>query len=61
MHRFYLPPEQCQEATLFLTGRESHHALHVLRGRRGDRVSVLDGQGVELLCQVEDHDPPVAE
>ena len=56
MHRFYLPPSQCQEATIFLAGREAHHARHVLRVRRGECVAVLDGAGHELLCDVEDYD-----
>ena len=56
MHRFYLPPEQCQEASLFLTGREAHHARHVVRVRRGERVAVLDGAGHEFLCEVQEYD-----
>jgi len=52
MHRFYLPPEQCREATLTLTGREAHHALHVLRLRTGEKVVVLDGVGHEFDCEV---------
>jgi 16S rRNA (uracil1498-N3)-methyltransferase len=51
MHRFYLPPEQCQDTTLLLTERESHHAQHVLRVRDGERLMVLDGAGQELLCE----------
>jgi 16S rRNA (uracil1498-N3)-methyltransferase len=53
MHRFYLPPDRCREMTLQLSGREAHHALHVLRLKRGDSVTVLDGAGHEFLCQVE--------
>ena len=56
MHRFYLPPEQCNAATLFLGGREAHHAQHVLRLRNGDDVIVLDGAGTELRCRVEKSD-----
>ncbi len=56
MHRFYLPPEQCQEPTLFLTGREAHHARDVLRIGRGERITVLDGAGRELVCEVQEHD-----
>ena len=52
MHRFYLPPEQCCGASLQLAGREAHHALHVLRLRQGDRLTVLDGAGHEFLCEV---------
>ena len=53
MHRFYLPPENCRGELLRLDGREAHHALHVLRLRRGERVTLLDGAGHEMLCEVE--------
>ena len=53
MHRFYLPPEQCRDDVLFLTGREAHHAMQVLRVRAGERVVVLDGAGQELLCEAQ--------
>ena len=53
MHRFYLPPESCRGHALRLDGREAHHALHVLRVKRGERVTVLDGAGNEFLCNVE--------
>jgi 16S rRNA (uracil1498-N3)-methyltransferase len=54
MHRFYLPPEQCQEPSIVLTDREAHHAQHVLRVRPGERVTVLDGAGQECLCEVQE-------
>ena len=53
MHRFYLPPEQCGEPTLLLTGPEAHHAVRVLRIRAGEQVTVLDGAGRQFLCKVE--------
>ena len=53
MPRFYLPPENCRSATLRLDGREAHHASHVLRLKRGDIVSVLDGAGGEFACEIE--------
>ena len=53
MHRFYLPPERCVGKTLRLDGREAHHALHVLRLKRDDAVTVLDGAGREFFCTVE--------
>src|SRR5258705_9974053 len=53
MHRFYLPPDQCGDDTLFLTGPEAHHALRVLRMRTGGEATVLDGAGRQLLCKVE--------
>jgi 16S rRNA (uracil1498-N3)-methyltransferase len=56
MHRFYLPPAECKTGLLTLAGREAHHALHVLRIRKGDKVAVLDGAGREFLCAVENFD-----
>jgi 16S rRNA (uracil1498-N3)-methyltransferase len=56
MPRFYLPPEQCCTANLVLAGREAHHALHVLRLRRGDRVTVVDGAGRQFVCELREHD-----
>ena len=55
MHRFFLPPEQCRNASLFLTGREEHHARDVVRVRRGERVAVVDGTGHEFLCEVQEY------
>jgi 16S rRNA (uracil1498-N3)-methyltransferase len=53
MHRFFLPPANCRDELLRLDGREAHHALHVLRVQRGERVTVLDGAGNEFFCDVE--------
>jgi 16S rRNA (uracil1498-N3)-methyltransferase len=52
MHRFYLPPDKCNDVSLLLSGREAHHAQHVLRLRNEERVIVLNGAGGEFLCTV---------
>jgi 16S rRNA (uracil1498-N3)-methyltransferase len=54
MHRFYLPPEHCRGESLRLEGREAHHALNVLRLKRGECVTVLDGAGNEFNCEVRE-------
>jgi 16S rRNA (uracil1498-N3)-methyltransferase len=54
MHRFYLPPEQCRVETLLLTGCEARHAVQVLRLGRGERVIVLNGEGLEFLCETRE-------
>ena len=56
MHRFFLAPENCQDASLCLTGDEAHHARHVVRVRPGERVAVVDGAGHEFLCEVQGYD-----
>ena len=53
MHRFYLPPENCRTTPLRLEGSEAHHALHVLRLKRGEPATVLDGAGGEYVCEVD--------
>jgi 16S rRNA (uracil1498-N3)-methyltransferase len=53
LHRFYLPPGSTPGDSLRLDGREAHHALRVLRLKRGELVAVLDGVGNEYLCAVE--------
>lgn len=53
MPRFYLPPERCHGSRLTLDEDEAHHGLRVLRLRRGDQVSVLDGAGREYHCRVD--------
>ena len=52
MHRFHLPPNECRGETLTLAGAEAHHALRVLRVQDGERVTVLDGVGMILNCEV---------
>lgn len=52
MHRFYLPPDECEGSALTLTGREAHHGLRVLRLRKGERVTVLNGVGRVFGCEV---------
>src|SRR5438132_389270 len=52
MRRFYIPPERCQGERLCLEEREANHALHVLRLKRGDAVTVLDGAGTVFSCQI---------
>jgi len=54
MHRFYLPPAECQNEPLALSERDSHHALRVLRIHPRERVVVLNGAGDELLCEVRE-------
>jgi 16S rRNA (uracil1498-N3)-methyltransferase len=56
MHRFYLPPAECQRNPLILTGREAHHARNVLRVGERERVVVLNGAGDEFLCEVQKAD-----
>lgn len=50
MHRFHLPADRWESATL--DPKESHHCLHVLRLAAGDRVTVFDGRGRESMATI---------
>jgi 16S rRNA (uracil1498-N3)-methyltransferase len=56
MHRFFLPPLECQRQPLILSATEAHHAVNVLRIRERERVVVLNGAGDEFLCEVQQAD-----
>ena len=45
MHRFHLPTDKWDGATL--SADESHHCTHVLRLKEGDKITVFDGKGRE--------------
>lgn len=53
-HRFYLPTAAKTGAEIILPEREAHHAAQVLRVRAGEPVAVLDGAGLECLCEVRE-------
>ena len=50
MHRFYLPPESWDSATL--ARAESHHCTNVLRLGAGEKVTVFDGCGREASAAI---------
>lgn len=55
MHRFYLPPESWESATL--DPSESHHCVNVLRLDKGKRVTIFDGAGREASAIIESASP----
>ncbi len=52
MYRFYYPSAQAHGDELCLPREEAHHAVNVLRVRSGEKVTVLDGAGGVLDCEV---------
>lgn len=50
--RLFLAAGQQMGPDVEISGREAHHGLHVLRLRRGEMVTVLDGAGGERVCEV---------
>ena len=54
MHRFFLPPAQCNGDLIQLADDEAHHATRVLRIETGESVVVLDGVGHTMDCEVRE-------
>ena len=52
MHRLFSADAPRDAREMVIEGREAHHALHVLRMKRGDAVAVLDGKGGEFASVV---------
>ncbi len=53
-HRFFFSTASEAGEEIILTEREAHHAAKVLRVRTGERVSVLDGKGLECICEIRE-------
>lgn len=54
MHRFHVSPAAAAGPVVTLPDAESHHATRVLRLQPSDPVTVLDGAGQQLLCEVRE-------
>lgn len=52
MMRYYIAPDRWSAGEMLLEGEEAHHLLHVLRGKVGDQVTVIDGAGREAFTEV---------
>ena len=47
MHRFFVSPEKISEQKVTIQGPDVTHIRTVLRMKTGDRIQVLDGQGLQ--------------
>jgi len=54
MHRFFLPPSECQDEVVTLRAADARHALNVLRLSRGADVQILNGEGECLSGEIVD-------
>ena len=52
MHRCYVETAHWRESEIRLDQDQTHHLLHVLRARSGEKVSVFDGRGREALGEI---------
>ena len=50
--RFYIPPHAWHPDRFALDPGEAHHAIDVLRMKKGDRATVFNGQGSEATVEI---------
>ena len=50
-HRFFLDAEIHDRKTT-LEGDQAHHAIHVMRSKVGDKISLFDGKGTEHIAVI---------
>lgn len=53
MPRFFVSKEDIQ-GKIIVVRKDAHHLVHVLRVRRGEKLTVSDAQGMDYLCEVMD-------
>lgn len=51
--RFFVAPEAVQKTKAVLRGSEAHHALRVMRMKKGDRITLFDGRGHEYAGVIQ--------
>ncbi|MCK4966967.1 16S rRNA (uracil(1498)-N(3))-methyltransferase, partial [bacterium] len=51
---FYVKPADITGTHFIIKGSEFHHIRHVLRRKKGDRISVVDGKGNEYDGIIEE-------
>lgn len=56
MANFYITKEQLDENTAFITGEEAQHISRVLRMKKGDAVTLCDGEGNFYEAVLRDFD-----
>jgi len=61
MRRFFVQKDDIQEGWTRLVDEEAHHALQVLRLKKGDRVLLVDGRGGEYPARLTASGPGWAE
>jgi 16S rRNA (uracil1498-N3)-methyltransferase len=49
---FYTPPENINSRQAVITGDEARHISRVLRHKKGDMITIVDGQGGEYQCSI---------
>lgn len=54
MRRFWMPNEQILQDRASLCGQEARHLIRVLRGKPGQHILLIDGEGTEAKAEILD-------
>ncbi|MBU1575652.1 MAG: 16S rRNA (uracil(1498)-N(3))-methyltransferase [Candidatus Edwardsbacteria bacterium] len=47
---FYVPPSSIEARQIVISGEEARHISRALRHKKGDQITIVDGQGGEYEC-----------
>lgn len=53
MHRFYVDNSKLSEEVITITGEDVNHIKNVLRMKKGDKLIICNGQGIEYCCIID--------
>ncbi|MBQ6000190.1 MAG: 16S rRNA (uracil(1498)-N(3))-methyltransferase [Clostridia bacterium] len=53
MPKFFISPEQATGSSVLMTGEDARHIAASLRMEEGERLTLCDGAGIDLLCRIE--------
>ncbi|MCX5686621.1 MAG: 16S rRNA (uracil(1498)-N(3))-methyltransferase [Candidatus Omnitrophica bacterium] len=57
MSRFFVPKEAIRGKSIFISGKEAHHVLDVMRLKPLDKIVAFDGSGREYVGFIKDAKP----
>ena len=49
---FYVPPSSIEARQILISGEEARHISRALRHKKGDQITIVDGQGGEYECTI---------
>lgn len=54
MRHFFIKQGEAQKKDSRITGKDARHIIHVLRLKKGDRIGLFDGRGMNYEAEIKD-------
>ncbi|HHU70024.1 MAG TPA: 16S rRNA (uracil(1498)-N(3))-methyltransferase [Thermoanaerobacterales bacterium] len=53
MPKFFVPPEHIFESKALIEGQEALHIYKTLRLKKGQKIHIFDGTGIDYFCEIQ--------